>query len=150
MRKHHTHALRVAGVTAATAALTLTATSAAWAHDCFNASRSQTGSVAAGTHSQAWFNLVIADAIADDVANELYTAEQGVCALAYWNSHDGPASVSFHVKGANGSDGVIASKNPNAGLIDNGKGIDEFGAAYGPLIGAAFESCGIDAPPDED
>ena len=45
----------------------------AWAHECFNASRSEQGNTSAGSHSQAWVTIAIADLIAGDVAGGLYS-----------------------------------------------------------------------------
>lgn len=133
--------LRGSAVVATSTALLVAGSTSAWAHDCFNASRSDTGNTAAGTHSQAWFQGFIADFIAEDVANNAYTAEQGACLLGYWSTHGGPASVTFHIKGANGSDGLIGLNNPNTELYSNGTGIDHFEDAYGDLIEAAFGTC---------
>jgi hypothetical protein len=135
--------VRAATVVAAAAALVTVSAGSAWAHDCFNASRSDTGNAAAGSHSQAWFTLAISDAVAEDVANGLYTEEQGVCVYQAWLDGGGPVSVTFHVKGANGSGGILAENNPNEGLLSNGRGIDHFSAAYADLIATAFSACGV-------
>jgi hypothetical protein len=134
---------RAATVVAGVAAFTLLGAGAAWAHECFNASRSDRGDAAAGTHSQAWFRLVVADAVAEDVANGLYTAEQGQCIYAAWTNGGGPASLTFHAKGANGQDGVLAEHNPHAGLKANGRGIDHFADAYGDLLVSSFLGRGV-------
>lgn len=134
---------RVGAVVAGTAAFVMAGAGSAWAHDCFNASRSDTGNAAAGSHSQAWFTLVITDAIADDVANGLYSQAQGECIYAAWRAGGGPVSITFHVKGANGQDGVLAEHNPNDGLMTNGRGVDHFEEAYGGLIASSFAACGV-------
>jgi len=53
--------------------------------------------------------------------------------------------VTFHIKGANGSDGLPADKNPNSALLANGKGMDHFDDLCGPLIVETFGGYGIDA-----
>ena len=134
---------RLGTVIASAAALTVLGAGSAWAHECNNASRSETGDTAAGTNSQAWFQLVIADAIADDVANGLYSAEQGQCIYAAWTTGGGPAAVTLHVKGATGQDGVLAGHNPNEGLAANGRGIDHFFVTHGDLLISSFLGCGV-------
>ena len=54
-----------AGVALA-AALALGTGAAAYAHECYNPSRSDQGDAKAGANSQAWFTLVVADAIQGD------------------------------------------------------------------------------------
>lgn len=134
---------RAATVVAGVAAVTLLGAGSAWAHECYNASRSDRGDAAAGTYSQAWFQLVIADAVAEDVANGLYTAEQGECIYAAWLDGGGPASVTLHVKGANGQGGVLAERNPNDGLMADGVGVDHLFDAYGDLLVSSFLGCGV-------
>jgi hypothetical protein len=131
---------------AATAAFAMLGAGSAWAHECYNASRSEQGNTAAGAHSQAWFTLVIADAIAEDVANGLYTAEQGDCIYAAWTAGGGPASFTIHVKGVTGQDGVLAERNPNDGLVANGRGIDHVFDVYGELLASSFLGCGVNPP----
>ncbi|HEY2950773.1 MAG TPA: hypothetical protein VGJ53_20650 [Micromonosporaceae bacterium] len=137
---------RAAILVAGAAAFTVLGAGSAWAHECYNASRSDQGDTAAGTHSQAWFQLVISDAIAEDVANGLYTAEQGECIYAAWTAGGGPASFTIHVKGVNGQDGVLAEHNPNDGLVANGRGIDHLFDAYGELLVSSFLGCGVNPP----
>jgi len=86
---------------------------------------------------------VIADAIADDVANGRYSAEQGQCIDAAWTNGGGPAAVTLHVKGAVGQGGVLAGRNPNDSLATNGRGIDHFFATYGDLLVSSFLGCGV-------
>ena len=56
-----------AGVALA-AALALGTGAAAYAHECYNPSRSDKGDAKAGANSQAWFTLVVSDAIQGDAA----------------------------------------------------------------------------------
>lgn len=49
--------------------------------------------------------------------------------------------MTFHIKGANGSEGLIGLNNPNTELYSNGAGIDHFEDAYGALVEAAFGTC---------
>jgi hypothetical protein len=134
---------RVSTVIASVAAFTLLGAGGAWAHECYNASRSETGDTAAGTHAQAWFRLVVADAIAADVANGLYTAAQGQCIYAAWTNGGGPAAFTLHAKGVTGQGGVLAEHNPNDGLAANGRGIDHLFDAYGNLLVSSFLGCGV-------
>jgi hypothetical protein len=100
----------------------------------------------AGSKSQAWFTLRIADAIADDVANGAYTAEDGECILAAYTASGAPLSFTIHVKGVTGQEGVIGLHNKHDDLHVDGKGIDHFFDAYGGAIFGAFESCGVSFP----
>jgi len=54
-----------------------------------------------------------------------------------------PLQFTIHVKGANGSDGVLAGNNPNTWLMSNGKGVDHFFDVYGAGIGLSFATCGV-------
>ena len=141
---------RIAGRTGATlalGALMVTGTGmGALAHECYNASRSAQGNESAGSHSQAWFTLRIADAIAGDVEAGAYSAEDGACILAAYTATGAPLSFTIHAKGANGQGGVIAERNPNSGLMTNGKGIDHFFDAWGWAIFQAFDECGVTPP----
>ena len=121
--------------------------SAAMAHECYNASRQgKKGDVAAGTHSQAWFYLTIEDIVAFDIADGFYDAEDGECVLAGWRAADGPESFTIHVKGANGSDGVVAGNAP-AGQTSDGHGIDHLSdSGVFDLYVQVLTSCGIELP----
>ena len=119
---------------------------AAFAHDCFNASRSAKGDAQAGTHSQAWVQIQVADLIADDVANGVYSAADGECILAAYTEAGGRLSASIHVKGATGQDGVIGSKNPHPEKASDGRGIDHFFESQFGVIVGAFETCGVTPP----
>lgn len=122
------------------AALAL-ATGSAFAHECINASRSVQGDHMAGTRSQAWYEVVVADEVAWEVSQGYYSAQQGECMYEYWLANGGPATFTVHVKGANGQDGTVAGRNPNAHLMYDGQGIDliDFG-----LYLEAAAACGVD------
>ncbi len=49
----------------------------------------------------------------------------------------------IHVKGANGSGGVLAGNNPNTWLMSNGKGVDHFFDAYCAAIATSFATCDV-------
>jgi len=129
------------GVALAAAAVLGTG-AAAYAHECYNPSRSEQGNAGA-SNSQAWFTLIVADAIQGDADAGLITQQQADCLKAYWSSHGGPASFTIMAKGAVGQDGVIAEHNPNEEIVTDGHGIDHLFDAYGDLIGAAYASCGV-------
>jgi hypothetical protein len=134
---------RLGASVAMAATFGLVAATTASAHDCYNASRSDQGNSMAGSHSKAWFTLVITESIADDVAHGLYTAEEGACVYAAYIAAGGPASVTIHTTPAAG---VIGDKNPNEELYTNGRGLDHFFEAFGGVIFGAFEQCGVEPP----
>lgn len=138
--------MRLGATAALSAGLVVGSGVGAWAHECFNASRSDTGNEMAGSRSQAWFTLRIADAIADDVANGAYTAEDGECLLAAYTETGAPLSFTIHVKGATGQEGVIGLHNKHEEQHTDGKGIDHFFDAYGWAIFSAFDECGVSFP----
>ena len=138
---------RRSGAALALSALIVTGSGAgAFAHDCYNASRSAKGDAQAGTHSQAWVQVNVADLIADDVANGVYSAEDGECILAAYTEAGGRLSASIHVKGANGQDGVIGLNNPHTEKASDGRGIDHFFESQFGIIIGAFEGCGVTPP----
>ena len=126
------------------AALAL-ATGTAFAHECINASRGAQGNHMAGTRSQAWYEVVIADEVAWEVEMGFYSAEEGECMYEYWLDNGGPESFTVHVKGANGQDGVVAGRNPNTHLLHDGRGIDLVDDLF-PLYLEAAEACGVEFP----
>ena len=132
-----------AGVALA-AALALGTSAAAYAHECYNPSRSEQGNAAAGSHSQAWFTLVVADAVQGDVGAGVITQEQADCIKEAYAASGAPASFTLMVKGAVGQDGVIAAHNPNNWLATDGKGIDHAFEAYGDAIFGSYAACGVD------
>jgi hypothetical protein len=123
--------------------LVLGSGTAAWAHECYNASRSDQGNAMAGSHSQAWFTLVVSEAIQGDADLGLITQEQADCIMAAYAGSGAPSSFTFMVKGAHGQDGLIAGHNPNHGLMADGKGIDHAFMAYGDAIFGSYASCGV-------
>jgi hypothetical protein len=102
--------------------------SAAWAHECYIANRSDTGNTAA-RHSSRWTVLTVAD-----IATFTPPGTDQACFVAYWTSHGGPAS--FTVR----SDKTIGegSANPN---LANGKGLEHAEDVFGGLFGAAVAAC---------
>ncbi|MEO6021197.1 MAG: hypothetical protein ABIP45_13205 [Knoellia sp.] len=133
---------RLVKAVALTAALGMATATTASAHECYIASRSDQGNMQAGMNSKAWFPLVIADAIGWDVADGLYTAEQGQCILREYTNAGGPAS--FVIKVIGGKDGVLAGGVTNEYLLANGTGVDHIFDAYGEAILGAFSICGVE------
>jgi hypothetical protein len=133
---------------ALTTAIIVASAGGALAHECFNASRSAQGNTSAGTHSQAWFQVDVAATIADEVDQGLYDEETGACILDAWSAGGGPATFTVHVKGANGSDGVIAAKNPHESKGSDGRGIDHFFDVYGELFVNSYAGCGANPFPE--
>ncbi|WP_156401690.1 hypothetical protein [Agromyces sp. Soil535] len=131
-----------AGVALA-AALALGTGAAAYAHECYNPSRSEQGDASAGANSQAWFTLVVADAIQGDADGGLITQEQADCIKAAYAATGAPASFTLMAKGAVGQGGVIAENNPNDWHAIDGKGIDHAFDAYGDAIFGSFAACGV-------
>ncbi|MFC7489409.1 MULTISPECIES: hypothetical protein [unclassified Knoellia] len=130
---------RFGAAIAMTAAIGLATATTAAAHECYNASRSDKGNTQAGANSNAWFTLVVADAIGGDVADGVLTPEQGECVLAAYEASGAPSS--FTIKTVAGKDGVVGGPN-NA----DGHGIDHVFAAYGDVIGGAYAGCGAGGP----
>jgi hypothetical protein len=133
---------RVGAGVALTAGLILGTGGGAWAHECFNASRSAQGNAMAGSNSNAWLTLVIDEAIQGDADSDVITQAQADCIKAWWAESGNPSSFTIHVAGKN----TLAENNPNDGLKANGKGIDHLFDAYGADIFAAYGSCGVDFP----
>ena len=126
------------------AALALGSGAAAYAHECYNPSRSDQGDAKAGANSQAWFTLVVSDAIQGDADNGFITQEEADCITAAYAATGAPASFTVKVKGAVGQNGVVAAHNPNLDLATNGKGIDHAFAAYGEQIFGSYAACGVE------
>ena len=129
-----------AGVALA-AALALGSGAAAYAHECYNASRSEKGNAQASSKSQAWSTLVVADAIQGDADNGFISQEEADCVKAAYAATDAPDSFTIMVKGAVGQGGTIAFHNPNGSHATDGKGIDHAFAAYGEEIGGSYAAC---------
>jgi hypothetical protein len=119
---------RIGTVVAGAAAAVFMFGSAAWAHECYIANRSDTGNTAA-MHSSRWTVLTVAD-----IATFTPPGTDQACFVAYWTSHGGPAS--FTVR----SDKTIGegSANPN---LANGKGLEHAEDVFGGLFGAAVAAC---------
>ncbi|MGW4928792.1 hypothetical protein ACWEOH_06535 [Agromyces sp. NPDC004153] len=140
-RKLFTYAGATVGLAAA---LVLGSGAAAYAHECYNPSRSEQGNAKAGSNSQAWFTLVVADAIQGDVVNGFITQEEADCIIDAYADTGAPASFTLMVKGAVGQDGVIAGHNPNSVRATDGKGIDHAFEAYGEQIFGSYAACGVE------
>jgi len=127
---------RVVGVAVGGAVLVVASAGSAWAHECYNASRSAQGNAGA-SNSQAWLTVSVVD-----FANsgEEFPAELADCFLGNWFAGGGPETFTIHVKGANGTGGVIAENAPPAQLAD-GRGIDHIEEAYGALFEASLLPC---------
>src|SRR5262245_66694981 len=119
---------RAAVVLAGAAVTVLLSSTAASAHECFIASRSDQGNASA-THSSRWVALTIAQ-----IATFTPPGTDHACFIAYWTSHGGPASLTVR------SDKVIgeSSNNPN---LANGKGLDHAADVFGGLLVAAVTAC---------
>lgn len=138
----HRYASRLGRSVALAAALCLATATTAAAHECYNASRSEQGNLKAGSQSNAWFTLVVADVIAEEVAEGLYDEATGECVLDAYEAAGGPAS--FTIKVIGGKDGLLAGGVTNHEILSNGKGIDHVFAAYGGTIIGAYAGCGVD------
>lgn len=116
--------LAVAGV----AAGTLLFGTAASAHECYIANRSDRGDLMA-LNSGRWVALTPAD-----IAMFTPPGTNQGCFVSYWLSHDGPASLTIR------SDKTIGegSQNPN---LANGKGLEHAQDVFGGLFEAAVEDC---------
>ena len=119
--------------------------SAAFAHHCYNASRSEAGNAGAA-QSNGWFTLTLTDLFADAVANSeefgLPPAQLSqVPAMVAAAEADGvPSSFTIlaHSTAANGT-----LKKEGAKQVADGKGIDFFDNAYiEQLIGAYLSVAG--------
>ncbi|WP_353953133.1 hypothetical protein V6K52_06785 [Knoellia sp. S7-12] len=93
----HRFTSRLGAAIAMTAAIGLATATTAAAHECFNASRSDQGNLKAGSNSQAWFTLVVADAIAGDVEDGFLTPAQGACVTAAYAATGAPSSFTIKV-----------------------------------------------------
>lgn len=133
---------RLGKAVALTAALALATASTAAAHECYIASRSDQGNLKAGTHSKAWFTLVVADVIAEEVEEGLYDAETGACVVAAYTATGAPSSFTIKVRG--GKDGLLAGGVTNHEVLSNGTGVDYIFHAYGDAIIGAYAGCGVE------
>ena len=123
-----------AGIVAAAVAGTLaTSAGAAFADDCFNASRSAQGNVSAGTHSGNWYT--VAEMIA---AFTNATPEQTALALQYVADDPNiPANWTMFVIPTAGENVYELAQNAPVRLSTNGKGIDH-SDAYPNLFPSLF------------
>ncbi|KGN35042.1 hypothetical protein N802_01985 [Knoellia sinensis KCTC 19936] len=135
----HRFTSRLGASVAMAAAIGLATATTAAAHECFNASRSAQGNLKAGSNSNAWFTIVVADEIAAEVEAGLYDAATGECVLAAYEATGSPSSFTVKIRGG-GKDGVVGGHNNTA----NHKGIDHVFAAHGAQIGGAYASCGVE------
>lgn len=136
----HRFTSRLGATIAMTAAIGLATATTAAAHECYNASRSAQGDLKAGTQSNAWFTLVVADAIAGDVESALLTPEQGECVTAAYAATGAPSS--FTIKVIGGKDGLLPGGVTNPEILSNGHGIDHAFVAYGDAIFGSYAGCG--------
>ena len=119
--------------------------SAAFAHECYNASRSARGNTGA-SNSRAWAPISLVDLYTDAVANsaefELPAADESdiPAMVADAAARGVPGSFLIHLPSTAAS-GVYGSAKSS-----DGKGIDHFFANYGGDIVAAYR-CGAGAGP---
>lgn len=101
---------------------------AASAHECYIANRSDRGNLMA-QNSDRWIALTAAD-----IATFAPPGTDQQCFAAYWLSHGGPASLTVR------SDKTIgeSSNNPN---LANGKGLEHAEEVFGDLFEAAITNC---------
>lgn len=133
-------ALRGLGTVGALAALTMTAGGTAWAHECFNASRSAQGNASAGAHSAAWQVVTLHTILTDFIG---LPPDLAACVEAKAPAAGVPDSFVFGGK-QSASNGVIALNNTNMvdkGLATNGRGIDHAASVYGPVIFGLIGQC---------
>jgi hypothetical protein len=136
------HVLRGLGTVAAVTALTITAGGTAFAHECFNASRSAQGNASVGAHSAAWQLVTLKTVVTEFLGQTEAVAD---CVVAAAPAAGVPTSFVFGGKQAQGSGGVIAENNPNfsaKGLASDGKGIDHAEDVYGPAVVGLILGCG--------
>jgi hypothetical protein len=118
------------------AALLLTSGGTAWAHMCYNASRSAQGNAGA-SNSQVWSTESV---VAFAHTGELFPAEIADCFLSHWFAGGGPEFFTTHLKGAYGSDQVLAGRAPTK-VLGDGHGIDNDFVVYGDLFASSIDAC---------
>ncbi|MCD2443497.1 hypothetical protein LQ757_14545 [Agromyces sp. SYSU K20354] len=129
------------GAGAALAAAAVLGTgAAAYAHECYNANRSEKGNAGA-SNSESWLTVHFAELTAGlpeadaECVNDAYAATGA------------PTSFTIKIKGANGQGGTLGANNPNVETkAADGKGIDQIFAAHGADIAGSFEACGVALP----
>ncbi|WP_234660693.1 hypothetical protein [Agromyces marinus] len=122
-----------------TAALVLGSGAAAYAHECFNANRSDQGNAGA-SKSQTWLTVHVEELTFG------MPEEDASCVLDAYAATGAPSSFTIKIKGANGQGGTIGANNPHEGKAADGQGIDEIFAAYGAEIAGSFATCGVELP----
>lgn len=121
------------------AALVLASGSTAWAHECYNASRSDQGNIGAD-HSPVWYTVVVRDFAR---TGEPFPAQYADCFLANWFAAGGPESfTTFIGDTGNGRDIILGAGNgvPDRVLVD-GHGIDHIAPSYQALANASLAPC---------
>ncbi len=113
---------------------------AAYAHECYNANRSEKGNAGA-SNSQTWLTVHV-----EELTFGMDPAD-AECVLDTYAATGAPMSFTIKIKGANGNGGTIAANNPNRDVkASDGKGIDEIFAAYGAEIAGSFAACNVELP----
>ena len=112
---------------------------AAYAHECYNANRSDKGNAGA-SNSQTWLTVYF-----EELTGGL-SAEDAECVIDAYAATGAPMSFTIKIKGANGNGGVIAANNPHDEKAGDGKGIDEIFAAHGDDIVGSFIACDAELP----
>lgn len=117
-------------ITAATTALTLTAATAASAHECYIEPRSDQGNAGA-SNSPVWDTVTIQTILTDFLQ---LPEPLNSCVLGKWTADGRPATFTFR------TDKVIGegSANPN---LANGKGLEHAADVYEPIIGGYIAAC---------
>jgi hypothetical protein len=115
---------------ASLAALVFTGSGAAFARDCYIASRSDRGDAAA-THSSRWVSISV-----DEFAHspDFPSGFDPDCFVEEWLSNGGPESFTTR------SDKVIGEDSSNPNLAD-GRGLEHIEDAFGALFGASLAAC---------
>jgi hypothetical protein len=140
MEQARRNVLRGFGAIAATAAMLAVSGGGAWAHECFNASRSDRGNEAVAEHSNAWFEASLHTVLTEFIG---LPADLAACVEAAAPAAGIPDSFVFGGK-QSASTGVIAANNPNMTaewLAADGRGIDHGEAAYGAILERLIGDC---------
>ena len=130
---------RILTGTAATAGIVVVAAAPAFAHDCYNASRSAQGDASVAAHSAAWQEVTLETVVTTFLGQ---TQDVANCVVMNADEYGLPQTFVFGGKQAQGQDTEIASNNPNEALFTDGKGIDHAEDVYGPTLFVAITNCG--------